>query len=520
MIKTVFMAMLTLFLMNSVSLAERSTPLPVDKAFAFSVYVDQNNQVVLEWNIAPGYYLYRNKLKFTPTSRNHMDIGSIQLPVGQPRHDMLHGDYQAYTGSLKIPLVSLQSKKGVLDLTIAWQGCSSAGFCYTPIKKSLKVDLSAIAMPQNLSQYVQTASDTLKPAESDDYLSEFFKGRHFPVIIFSFLGLGLLLAFTPCVLPMVPILSGIIVGQSRQKNKKKSFFLSLAYVAGMSITYAIAGVVIALIGSNIQAQLQQPWIIILFSGVFVLLALSLFGFYELQLPSRFRQKITALSNKQSGGTYVGVFLMGCLSTLIVSPCVSAPLVGVLAYIGQTGDVLLGALALWALGIGMGIPLLLIGISADRLLPKAGLWMTWVEKIFGFVMLGVAIWMLSRLVPDHAIFFKKIHSMNEFESQLRFARQHHQPVLLDFYADWCNSCVMMDRTVFSREDVQNALKKIKVLRADLTQNTAFDQAMLKRFHIVGPPGIVFFDHNGQELTSPRIIGEVNTEEFLAQLTKVS
>ena len=589
MFKTVFIALLAFLLLPFVSVAETVSPLPADQAFAFSAYMDQNNQLILQWDIAPGYYLYRNQLKFTPTPLNHVSIGNIKLPEGKIKRDMLHGNYQAYMGSLKIPVAVIKAKKGVLNLTIDYQGCSSAGFCYTPIKKSLKVDLSRISIPQSLNQYVQSAGDT-KPAESyDDYISAFFDGNHsLPIIILSFLGLGLLLAFTPCVLPMVPILSGIIVGQGRQKNKKKSFFLSLAYVGGMAITYAIAGIVIALIGSSIQAELQKPWIIVLFSGLFILLALSLFGFYELQLPAGLQRQVTELSNKQSGGTYLGVFLMGCLSTLIVSPCVSAPLVGVLAYIGQTGDVVLGAFALLALGIGMGIPLLLIGISADRILPKAGPWMTMIERIFGFVMLGLAIWMLSRMIPGPitlflwatlfivaAIFFgifspvpkqlqwlvkglavsmltysiilmigaakgnsdlfhpweqfdnvgqeantksvfNIVQSMDELEEQLALAKKNHQIALLDFYADWCNSCVIMDRTIFSRADVKKALKNVMLLRADLTKNNAFDQALLKRFKVVGPPTIIFFNREGQELTSPRIVGEVNAEEFLATI----
>lgn len=591
MLKTIFTIMLSFFLTSTVSLADIPTPLPADKAFVFSAYLDLNNQLILEWNIAPGYYLYRNQLKLVPTPFNRVNIGNIHLPKGQMKRDMLHGDYQAYVGSLKIPVANIQSKKGVLQLNINYQGCSTAGFCYTPIKKTLKVDLSKVTIPANLNQYVTNTNETIKPSEPQDSFFQFFDGRHLPSIIFSFLGLGLLLAFTPCVLPMVPILSGIIIGHGRKKNKKKSFLLSLAYVSGMAITYAIAGIVIALIGSSIQASLQKPWIIVLFSGLFVLLALSLFGFYELQLPARFQRQVTALSNKQSGGTYLGVFLMGCLSTLIVSPCVSAPLVGVLAYIGQTGDVILGAVALLALGIGMGIPLLLLGISADRILPKAGSWMTLVERVFGFVMLGLAIWMLSRMIPGPitlflwamlfiaiAIFFAVfspiskhlqwitkglavgvlvyaiiliigaakgnsdpfnpwaqfenksssansktiftlVNSMSDLNQQLNSAKNNHQIVMLDFYADWCNSCVMMDRTIFSREDVQNALKNIKMLRADVTQNNAFDHALLKRFHLVGPPGIIFFNAEGQELTSSRIVGEVSADEFLAQLTKI-
>jgi thiol:disulfide interchange protein DsbD len=591
MVKTIFIIIVAFFLTPFVSSAETLSPLPADKAFALSAYLDQNNQLILEWNIAPGYYLYRNQLKFTVAPLNHVGIGSIKLPEGKLRRDMLHGNYQAYIGSLKVPITLIKSKKGLLSLNIDYQGCSSAGFCYTPIKKSIKVDLSRINVPQNLNQYVQSANESENSTGSNsDYILTFFDGGHLPLIIFSFLGLGLLLAFTPCVLPMVPILSGIIVGQGKKKNKKKSLFLSLAYVSGMAITYAIAGVVIALIGSSVQAELQKPWIIVLFSGLFVLLALSLFGFYELQLPARFQQQITKLSNKQTAGTYFGVFLMGSLSTLIVSPCVSAPLVGVLAYIGQTGDVLLGALALLALGIGMGIPLLLIGLSADKILPKAGNWMTVVERIFGFMMLGLAIWMLSRMIPGPvtlflwailsivaAIFlgifsavprklewftkgvavailtygviliigavegnsdpfhpweqfkkerqqtkpqsiFKIISSQDEFQQQLALAKKSHQRTLLDFYADWCVSCVMMDRTIFSREDVQIKLKDVVTLRVDLTKNNAFDQALLKQFHVVGPPTIIFFNAEGQELTSSRIVGEVNAEEFLAKLKK--
>jgi thiol:disulfide interchange protein DsbD len=347
----------------------------------------------------------------------------------------------------------------------------------------------------------------------------------------------------------------------------------------MAITYAIVGMVIALIGSRIQAELQQPWIIILFSGIFVLLALSLFGFYELQLPATWRQRVAAWNHRQKGGTYFGVFLMGSLSTLIVSPCVSAPLVGVLAYIGRTGDVLLGAMALFAMGIGMGIPLLLIGVSADKLLPKAGPWMVTLERTFGIMMLGVAIWMLSRMIPGPitlflwailfiiaAIFlgvfsavparfvwlvkilsimslvygmmllvssvedgrrhveqvvmpFTIVRSMQTLEQELNAAKQKKQIVLLDFYADWCSSCLAMDRRVFSRSDVQTALHSFRKLRIDLTANNAFDQAVLKQFDVIGPPTMLFFDKEGQELTSQRIVGEVSPTILLLHINKI-
>ncbi len=583
----IFVALFSFFL-SFLCKAESLSPLPADKAFAFSAYLDKDNQLILQWDIAPGYYLYRNQLKLAPAGLSSLQTNKINLPVGSFKYDALHGNYQAYVGTLKIPVHFLPSKKGVLDLNINYQGCSSGGFCYTPIKKTLKVDLSQVKVPQNLNQYVQSVHETANEPANSNAIASLFVGHPFWLIILSFLGLGLLLAFTPCVLPMIPILSGIIVGQRKKATPKKSFTLSLMYVAGMAITYAIAGIVVALIGSSIQAQLQKPWIMVLFSGLFVLLALSLFGFYELQLPARWQKLLTALSNKQKGGTYFSVFLMGCLSTLIVSPCVSAPLVGVLAYIGQTGDVMLGGFALLALGIGMGIPLLLIGISADRLLPKTGAWMVLVEKVFGFIMLGFAIWMLSRMIPGPvtlflwsmlfivaAIFFAvfspvptRLHwlaksgavillvygmilivgavtgnsdlfhpwaqlgqsrqsalrtpsftlvsSMEELDQHLVDARQSKQKVLLDFYADWCTSCVLMDRTVFSRDDVRKALINYQALRVDVTANNAFDQAVLKRFHVIGPPTIIVFDIEGQELTGERIVGEVNAKEFLQRI----
>lgn len=510
MLKTAFTAVLT-FLLMTLALAEAPVPLSVDKAFVLSTHVDPDHGVWLEWSIAPGYYLYRSQLKVMPLPHHSIDIHPVQLPAGQMRHDVLHGDYQAYTGSLKVPVIYPVSQQGELDLIVRYQGCSSRGFCYPPVKKMLKIDLSDMAVIGDLN----------KSPASDSDMASFFEGRHLLAILFSFLGMGLLLAFTPCILPIVPILSGIIMGQNQKKSQGRSFCLSLAYVGGMAITYMIAGMVIALIGQNIQAELQRPWIVVLFSGLLVLLALSLFDFYDFRLPGRFQREITALSNRQCGGTYIGVFLMGSLSTLIVSPCVSAPLIGVLAYIGQTGDVLLGALALLALGVGMGIPLLLIGLSADRLLPKTGPWMIWLKRFFGFLMLGMAIWMLSRVMPGSSNpIFTSVHTTDELSQQLLLAKKNHQPVLLDFYANWCGSCVMMDRTVFSRSDVRDALKKMIVLRVDLTQNTAFDQRMLKQFDIVGPPGMIFFNQVGHELTSPRIIGEVNADTFLRELEKVS
>lgn len=563
--------LITLFagLISSVYAENAFSPLPADQAFMLSSHLDQDNKLIIEWKMAPGYYLYRNQVKIKTVSDSQVQIGNVELPAGTIRQDAVHGVYRVYFNSLKVSVPFINATKGKLDINLHYQGCSSRGFCYAPMQKNIVIDLP--------THFVSIAES------KQDAVTKLFAQHNLFLLVLSFLGLGLLLAFTPCVLPMVPILSGIIVGHGKKRDKKKSFLLSLAYVVGMAATYAVVGIVVALIGSGIQADLQRPWVIILVSGIFVLLSLSLFGFYELRLPGQWQQRVTAWSNRQKGGTYLGVFLMGSLSTLIVSPCVSAPLVGVLAYIGQTGDVVLGAVSLLALGVGMGVPLLLLGLSADKLLPKAGAWMVTIERLFGVFMLAIAIWMLSRMIPGPVTLFlwsvlficaamfldifsavparfkwlsrgfsvlvitygiilmvgavmgnsdllhpwekmngvykdasMTVKNMDQLNKQLVAAKKQQRPVMLDFYADWCGACVIMDREVFSREDVQAALASYVVLRADVTANNAFDQALLKRFHVVGPPTILFFDRTGVELISRRIVGEVNAKEFLTKI----
>jgi len=504
-------------------------PLPADRAFVFSASLNQDQELVLQWDIAPGYYLYRDRISLTPLKGKKFLPETIVLPEGISHRDEIHGHYQIFSDSVQVPVVLKGVSRGILQLDIAYQGCSSDGFCYTPIRKTLNVDLSKVVAPALLDPYVHSADEVAESNLGGDQIEHFLTGNRF-LMVLGFLGLGLLLAFTPCVLPMVPILSAIIVGQRRANAhlKPRSFLLSLTYVAGMAITYAFAGVVIALIGRNIQSALQQPWVLILFSGVFILLALSLFGLYELQLPVRWQRQLGKLTGRQQGGTFLGVFLMGCLSTLIVSPCVSAPLVGVLAFIGQTGDVWLGLLALASLGIGMGLPLLLIGLSAGHLLPRTGPWMTALERVFGVVMLGMAVLMLMRVFPVTGIaggggqkavsstLFTTVHSPAELDQGLREAHRAGRPVFLDFYADWCAPCVLMDRSVFSRADVQAALQPFSRLRVDLTAHRATDRQILQRFQQVGPPAMVFFDCSGRMMTHLTVSGETGAQTLLTRI----
>ncbi len=580
MIKIIFSFFLYTIL--SISFAQESIqPLPADQAFQFASSIDNTNTLNLQWTIAPTYYLYRDRVSIEFTSNDNAKLGEVVLPPGHEKQDKIRGKYQAYTDNLSvtIPLIG-NTKTGVLE--VSYQGCSSQGFCYPPIKQTLQVDLQ--------NHTINSGEIDTPPEKINDqgYATQLLVGKHYFAIILGFLGLGLLLAFTPCVLPMIPIISGIIVGYGKKISTGKAFTLALSYVLGMAIAYALAGMLVASAGSSIQTALQKPWVISVFSGVFVLLSLSLFGLYEVTLPSKWHHWMITHSNRQKSGTYVGVFFMGAISTLIVSPCVTAPLVGVLAYIGNTGDVVLGGTALLALGIGMGIPLLIIGASAGKLLPKTGAWMNVIKQLFGVMMLGLAIWMMARILSptvilflwsllaiiaavlfwryraahphwhkvnrglgisfltygfilivgsllgnsdpfaplsgvtishqaSQSLHFVTIQSMQQLDAELRQAKQNNQKVMLDFYADWCVSCVAMDKNVFTQTEVKGALQNYILLRADVTQNNMFDKSLLKRFQVVAPPTILLF-RPGEDLPSKNIIGEVNTADFLANLER--
>ena len=351
-------------------------PPPADQVFKLSAKVAPK-QLQLQWQIKDGYYLYRDRISLAITSSSQQKLGVYHLPDGLNKHHEFLGDFVAYEKelTLNIPLVNSLPATFILH----YQGCAKSGFCYPPQTRLL-----------NLQAKTATITDPDANTTELDQITQLLNSHDSFWILLGFLGFGLLLAFTPCVFPMLPILSGIIVGQGQQLTTRQAFLLSLTYVLAMAATYALAGIAAAYAGSYIQGAFQNPWVIGLFSGVFVLLALSLFGLYELQLPAALQQKLLKLSNQQPSGHYVGVAIMGTLSTLIVSPCVSAPLVGALGYIGQTGDAFLGGFALFCLGLGMGIPLLIVGTSAGKLLPKAGPWLEITKQLFGIALLAVAI----------------------------------------------------------------------------------------------------------------------------------
>jgi len=561
-----------------------------DKAFRFAARLKDERTIEVNYQIAPGYYLYREKFRFTlaPTG---VSSGAPQLPTGKKHRDEFFGDVETYRGSLSILLPFEPADAKVIQLTALSQGCADVGVCYVPHEQKAELRLAALGGVGTRSDALSALSDGAAPATGeDDRVAALLRGG-FWLAVASFFGFGLLLSFTPCVLPMVPILSSAIVGAGHPVTKTKGFLLASAYVLGMAITYAAAGVAAGLSGAMLSATLQNPWVVGAFAAVFVVLAVSMLGFFELQLPVALQSRIAAASNRFHGGHAAGVFSMGVLSALILGPCVAAPLAGALLYISQSSDVVLGGSALFAMALGMGVPLLVIGASAGALLPKAGPWMDTVKRFFGVLLLGVAIYLISPFIPvpvqmflwgalsiamaiwlmvvdpspagahgfqrvakvigvialitgiaylvgafsgsrdilrplsglrdpgtsaagAHETPFRKVKNVAELEAAISAAAG--RTVMLDFYADWCVSCKEMERFTFSDERVQKRFGDMVLLQADVTANNADDAALLKRFRLFGPPGIVFFDREGREIQGLRVIGFQPADRFVAVL----
>lgn len=557
--------------------------LPPDQAFKLSIMAKDAQTLEANFTVAPGYYLYRDRIKFEISTSNSGSISSVDLPKGGLKDDPTFGKTEVYHHDLAAT-IKLSSAQSPVTLLATYQGCSEKGLCYAPIKKTLTVDLP------NLDIATAPATTT---TTSDGEAASLLKSGKLWLIIAGFFGFGLLLSLTPCVLPMIPILSSIIVGRNAHPSRLHAFNLSLAYTLGMALTYTLMGVAAGLSGQLISAALQNPWALGFGAVVFVLLALSMFGLYELQLPSTLESRIANLTNRIKGGHFFGVFVMGALSALILSPCVAAPLAGALLYISKTHDVLLGGAALFALSIGMGVPLLFIGASARTVLPKPGPWMNAVRNFFGIVMLGMAVWIISPLIPlgfqmglwaallivpaiymhaldslpanahqwaklwkgiaiimlvlgvalligavsgaksplqplaglrasvaeePHASLpFQRVTNLSGLESRIKAAAG--KTVMLDFYADWCAACKEFEQFTFSDPRVQKSLANVVLLQVDVTQNSADDIALLNRFGLFGPPGILFFDAAGQEINHAKVIGYQDADKFLTTLNKL-
>ena len=512
--------LLVLFFAAPISAQEFLDP---EIAFKPSVRAIDSQTLEIRYDIAKGYYLYRDTLKVrlldAPAG---VTLGKPELPAGKQKHDENFGNVAVFYKELKAT-ISVQGLSGgeTLKLSVTSQGCADAGLCYPPQSKTLTVQVPAKeAAPTTQS----TAEASSGQVDETSAIAAILSGSSLSVALLFFFVAGLGLSLTPCILPMIPILSGIIVGRGHT-GRWHNFGLSLAYVLGMATTYAIAGVAAGLTGTLLSAALQNIWVVGSFALIFVALAFSMFGFYELQLPSSLQSKLSESANRLPGGQWLGLFGMGALSALIVGPCVAAPLAGALLYIGQTGDAVFGGIALFVMALGMGVPLLLVGLSAGTLLPKAGPWMEWVKRFFGVLLLATAAWLVYPVLPSmtgnssashqSVLPFERVRTVAELEQRLQTA---NKPVMLDFYADWCVSCKEMEKFTFTDAKVQAALKDALLLQADVTANSTDDAALLKRFDLFGPPGIIFFDAKGQEIRGLRVVGYKNAEEFLGQLKK--
>jgi thioredoxin:protein disulfide reductase len=497
-----------------------------DVAFKLDLSAKDANHLSANFKVVPGYYLYKSRIKFVISDAATGKIETIDLPAGEIKEDKNFGQQEVYHHDFTSNITLSGANNPTLKAT--YQGCSEKGLCYAPITKLIKLD----ALQANIHA---PSSGAVVASSDDDKTTTALKSGNLGLIIGGFFLAGLLLSFTPCVLPMIPILSSIIVGsQSKQSQPSKlhAFGLSVAYVFGMALSYALAGVAAGLSGNLLSQSLQNAWVLGATALLFVALAFSMFGFYELKLPDFIENKILGASQKLKGGEFLGVFIMGALSALIVSPCVAAPLAGALIYIGNTHNVVLGGVGLFSLAIGMGVPLLLIGASAGSLLPKAGGWMTSVRNFFGVLMLAMAAYLVWPVLPanitqpvntvlglngEHTLPFTRVKSVAELDAAIKAA--NGKTVMLDFYADWCTSCKEMEKLTFSDDKVKAALSNTLLLQADVTENNDDDKALLKRFNLFGPPGIIFFDKTGAEQKT-RVIGYKNADDFSAVLNQVN
>ncbi|NOH54441.1 protein-disulfide reductase DsbD [Vibrio coralliilyticus] len=557
---------------------QSNTFVPVDQAFPFNAY-QQGDKVFLDWQVKQDYYLYQHRLS---VSGENVAVGELKMEDGQPYKDEFFGEVNIYTTPLfvEVPLADYQDGA---RLIVQYQGCAKAGFCYPP--ETRVVDLTSFqssagdqsAPSGNTSSApTDTPAKPSQPVSQESSLASSLSDSWWTPLLFLALGVGL--AFTPCVLPMYPILTSIVLGSGKLSHGR-ALGLAFIYVQGMALTYTLLGLVVASAGMQFQAAMQHPYVLIGLSVMFVALALSMFGAYTIQLPSAVQTWLNNLSNKQQGGSSLGVFAMGAISGLVCSPCTTAPLSGALLYVAQSGDLLTGGIALYALALGMGIPLMLVAVFGNKLLPKAGNWMDRVKTLFGFILLAAPIFLLERILPETwatglwsalglaafgwlyhvknslpfggwkqsavgiiavlglfasaqpalnywfgghteqaqpSIQFTRITTVDDLNSQLEQAKLTGKPVMLDFYADWCVACKEFEKYTFHQPNVEAKLRNFVLLQADVTKNLPQDIALLKEMNVLGLPTIEFWDASGQHVSNARVTGFMQAEPFLQHI----
>jgi thiol:disulfide interchange protein DsbD len=575
--------------------APAAEPLDPEQAYRFSARAIDAGTVEARWQIADGYYLYRQKFRFSAEPAA-VKLGDPVFPTGEGKEDEFFGKVEIYHKDVRIRIPVDTGGADSLLLKVVSQGCWDQGICYPPTPQQVRIKLISASPPAAASSEPAArvaAADSAPATDESSRVASLLRHGSFWLILASFFGFGLLLCLTPCMLPMVPILSGIIVNHGHAVTHGRAFWLSLAYVLGMAATYAAVGVAAGYSGTLLSSALQNAWVLGSFALVFVVLSLSMFGFYELQLPSTLQSRLSESANRR-GGSIGAIAAMGAVSAVIVGPCVAAPLAGALLYIAQTGDAALGGSALFAMALGMGAPLLLVGLFSRSLLPKSGPWMDAIKKFFGVVLLGTALWLVSPVLPTWvqmlgwsallivpAIFmraidplpahssgwtrfwkglgvlmllagmamlagvlggsrdplhplnflagakagevtapaFQNVKSVADLDDRLSQAGKQGRRVMLDFYADWCVSCKEMEKFTFTDDRVRSRLDGLTLLRANVTANDEDDKALMKRFGLFGPPGIIFFGRDGREIEGVRVVGYQPADEFLASLGRV-
>ncbi|MCG3670276.1 protein-disulfide reductase DsbD [Aliarcobacter butzleri] len=567
--------LLLILFIYSFSLELGNKVLEPEEAFKVK-FIKNEDSLNIKLELGKDIYLYHDKLQINILKPQKIEITkelNIPKPVNYEEFIVHFDDL-----NLTIPYDFLKSKvdSKEFEIELKFQGCSKAGLCYAPMSQK-----QILMFDEN----IENKNTNLENLNETDTIANSLKEKNILLVLLTFFGFGLLLSLTPCVFPMIPILSSIIVGASKNETMTASrgFFLSLVYVLSMSVAYTIAGVIAGIFGANLQVALQNPYVLVIFALIFVALAFSMFGYFEIKLPQAIQNRVNKTTDGKEKQGVVGIAIMGFLSALIVGPCVAPPLAGALVYIGQTGDAILGGLALFVMSLGMGVPLLLIGLGAGKFIPKPGGWMESITRIFGIVMLGVAIWLLDRVldttiiiylwallllgsaiylriyqhlltqlitvvifilgivlfvgaisgatnplnplekftsskmiqISDEKLIFKKIKNIQELELAIK---NSNKPVMLDFWASWCVSCKELEEITFQDEQVINKLQEFTLLKADVTENNDEDKALQKKFGVVGPPALIFWDKDKNEIQASRIIGYKNPKDFLEIVNK--
>lgn len=542
-----------------------------DDAFKISFSYPSDNQLIVTWDIEKDYYLYVGMINFSLIDTNKNNILKIELPKGLKKTDEFFGEVDIYKGRVSTN-VFFENPIDSIKLQVMYQGCAEAGLCYPPIKKTYTLDSTT----SDVGSFLKTSTSSDQITISKQLYDESILAN----VLLFFIG-GLLLGFTPCVFPMIPILTGLIVGQGSNINSRQAFMLSFTYVVSMALAYSVLGIIVALSGANIQASLQSPIVIYLFATLFIILSLAMLGIFSIEMPSKVKNFLIVKSNKAEAGNYLGVGIMGILSALIVGPCVTAPLIGALIYIASSGDVILGGLALFAMGLGIGTPLLVLGTSASKLMKKIGIYLPLINKLFGILFLVVAIWLLERVtsievsalawsllalttlsillyskditinknfrtlafftLTSYVIlqivginknnYYNPVFSFIEVEQNLHFKtvfepeklfqeiKSSEKYTMVDIYADWCVACKELEKYTFTDSSVSGILKTLNLVKFDITKTNEGSSRFLRDFRLFGPPVIMFFDSNGNEIVQSRIVGFVDSEQFIEKFNQI-